>query len=346
MGKQKFSCKGVLRSTGQRVAVTVSADNREAAIQIADKHGVAVESVMPMAEAAPAPPKVAAPAQPRVVEQKTVEKKVDGKKLDARIDDILSAEDDDLPGGLDDLDLGDDLGAVTSPNSPTTKACPYCGEQILAVAVKCKHCGSYVGQKAAKTQPRQPDDNDAPPRGVPKRVWAIVVGAVAVVVVIPVLIFVVWIMFRAQSAPPVSPVPEPVAVSPPAAPAAPPPAPTPPAYKPTPEEVAFAGKLVAFLDGCDELVTLLEKGAKTDQYAKQSEVIKSRHAAIPPSPKGVAWAEDAAGSSNRILLVLNLLAYGNAEQDLLAEGSSNLRAKTPPGLAKPIAKWPARSARW
>jgi len=29
--------------------------------------------------------------------------------------------------------------------SEATKACPYCGEQILAVAVKCKHCGSAVG---------------------------------------------------------------------------------------------------------------------------------------------------------------------------------------------------------
>jgi hypothetical protein len=26
-----------------------------------------------------------------------------------------------------------------------TKACPYCGEQILAVAMKCKHCGSMLG---------------------------------------------------------------------------------------------------------------------------------------------------------------------------------------------------------
>lgn len=25
-----------------------------------------------------------------------------------------------------------------------TKACPYCGEEILAVAVKCKHCGSTI----------------------------------------------------------------------------------------------------------------------------------------------------------------------------------------------------------
>lgn len=25
-----------------------------------------------------------------------------------------------------------------------TKSCPYCGEQVLRVAVKCKHCGSAI----------------------------------------------------------------------------------------------------------------------------------------------------------------------------------------------------------
>jgi hypothetical protein len=36
------------------------------------------------------------------------------------------------------------------PEPPLTKACRYCGKQILAVAVKCKHCGSDIaGQESS-----------------------------------------------------------------------------------------------------------------------------------------------------------------------------------------------------
>ena len=28
--------------------------------------------------------------------------------------------------------------------NPATKNCPFCGEQILAIAVKCKHCQSML----------------------------------------------------------------------------------------------------------------------------------------------------------------------------------------------------------
>jgi hypothetical protein len=37
-----------------------------------------------------------------------------------------------------------------------TKACQFCGENILAVAVKCKHCGSDLSAKAVL--PRKPDE--------------------------------------------------------------------------------------------------------------------------------------------------------------------------------------------
>lgn len=38
----------------------------------------------------------------------------------------------------------------------STKPCPYCGEEILAVAVKCKHCGSTLSgpSNAARSQLR------------------------------------------------------------------------------------------------------------------------------------------------------------------------------------------------
>jgi hypothetical protein len=290
----------------------VSADNKESAVQIANKHGLLVDSTMPVAEAAPEPPKIV------------------NKKLDDRIEDILSSEDEDLPGGLDDLDLDDDVGrAPASPGSPSTKSCPYCGEQILAVAVKCKHCGSYVGEKAAK--PRQPS-GDAPSQGVPMRVWAIVGGAVAIVVIVPIVIILVWVMWGGGSAPSVAPpLPEPVVVAPPPAP--PDSLPKPAIYKPSSEEMAYAAKLVAFLDGCDELTRLLEKGAKVDQLNKQSEVIKLRQAAIPRPPQGVSWAQQADQSSKQLFLVVSMVASRFAGQDVLEELLKQSAGSTPDNSA-------------
>lgn len=53
-----------------------------------------------------------------------------------------------------------ELSAPTAPtplprqSSQTTKPCLFCGETILSVAVKCKHCGEFFNQP--RTQTSQP----------------------------------------------------------------------------------------------------------------------------------------------------------------------------------------------
>jgi hypothetical protein len=348
MGKQKFCCKGVLRSTGQRASIMVSADNKEAAVQIANQHGLLVDSAMPVAEPAPQPPAIV------------------NKNLDDRIEDILSAEDEDLPGGPDDLDLDEDLGgAPTSSGSPSTKACPYCGEQILAVAVKCKHCGSYVGEKAART--RQPS-GDAPPKTDAHGVVSLISGIMAFFVfVVGCLLFnfyawitypitflfavagfvsglfakgnlrVAGIFLNILAAIPgiaafvvlivglvvqraVEQNSGVVKLAEAAAPVATLPPPKPVIYKPSPEEMAFAGKLVAFLDSCDELAKLLEKGPKIDQYNKQCEAVKARCREIPPPPQGSSWAGGAAAASKRFVdATLGMLTLEVTQADAALE---------------------------
>ena len=57
------------------------------------------------------------------------------------------------------LSEDDDYSAVENKKTESpiklqkpTKACPYCGEEILAIAKKCKHCGEYLENAAVKDE--------------------------------------------------------------------------------------------------------------------------------------------------------------------------------------------------
>ena len=43
-----------------------------------------------------------------------------------------------------------------------TKQCPFCGEDILAVAIKCKHCGSMIDGRTQSQQPKASSEEDFP----------------------------------------------------------------------------------------------------------------------------------------------------------------------------------------
>lgn len=47
-----------------------------------------------------------------------------------------------------------DMGQSSNTSSRASKACPYCGEDILAVAKKCKHCGEFLDAPDPKSQGR------------------------------------------------------------------------------------------------------------------------------------------------------------------------------------------------
>jgi hypothetical protein len=315
MAKQKFQCRGVVRKTGQRVAVEVSADSKEAAIKIAAEHGVTVEQIALVGDVAQPPPAVQKnqPAQPRAAvpqppraaaPQPPKAAAPQADDVDESVDHLFDSPDDDL----DDLDLGDEPDArPMSHGAQATKACPYCGEQVLAVAIKCKHCGSYLAEATQKAS--QPVLGPPAGRKTP-RLWLAVGGAALLVVLIAV---VGWALWPKGSAEPVQPVP--VVTSQPA-PVALPPVAKPETAKVAPEELALAAKLTLFLDSCDDMAKLVESVPKQEKFEEQAKVLNARWADVPP-PKGIAWGEDAVASSKHFLELADMVRLLTAQNELI-----------------------------
>jgi|GEM_PF-2198173 len=51
--------------------------------------------------------------------------------------------------------INNSLSPFNKKEEPDTKNCPYCGESILYIAKKCKHCGEFLDE-ALKNQREQP----------------------------------------------------------------------------------------------------------------------------------------------------------------------------------------------
>jgi hypothetical protein len=47
------------------------------------------------------------------------------------------------------------IGTTTGNPESATKACPFCGERILAVARKCKHCNEFLRDPAIAHAPQR-----------------------------------------------------------------------------------------------------------------------------------------------------------------------------------------------
>ena len=71
-------------------------------------------------------------------------------------------------------------------DSRQTKPCPYCGEEILAVAKKCKHCGEWLKEEVVEQTPQTAQLETAPSSSRHHKLWML--GGLALVVIVAVCI--------------------------------------------------------------------------------------------------------------------------------------------------------------
>jgi hypothetical protein len=91
--------------------------------------------------------------------------------------------------------------------------------------------------------------------------------------------------------------------------------------------MAFAAKLSAFLDACDQMAKLLQGPPQPEKCAQQTNVIRERWAEVPAPPSGVAWAAEAAASARHFVELAEgiTLAMRNSSDalDLIGGGTGS-----------------------